>query len=239
MAFDKMLALKELGDVLAACAPFEGTVTNPYKPGKEKMNRGEISKLTTLCAHAVERWAPPNSAHVKRMNHYLAKNYGKGNEHLRALDLHGVVSAIWEDYVKDRLANFSEIVRGEVYSDFLSLADHLLEEERKGNASVNAAAVLIGGVLEEHLRKLCQKSSPAIPLDYPASKGKMQRKNLERLNTDLYKHPVYLAGDHKLITAWGEIRNQAAHKTGLTVADQKKVEAMLIGVQDFITRYPA
>jgi hypothetical protein len=173
------------------------------------------------------------------MNQCLNKTYAKGGERPRAIELAGVVTALYKDYLHDRLDTFAEIVRGEIYADFISLATHLLEEDRKGNASVNAAAVLTGGVLEEHLRNLCAKATPPIPLDYKDCKGNPHRKTLEKLNTDLKAAGVYPTGDFKLIVGWTDIRNQAAHKTGLNQADHKKVELMLIGVRDFIVRYPA
>ena len=58
------------------------------------------------------------------------------------------------------LAKFHELVHADIFTDFLEMADYLLEEGYK-----DPAAVLAGGTLEEHLRKLCHKKNIEIMKD--------------------------------------------------------------------------
>jgi hypothetical protein len=87
------------------------------------------------------------------------------------------------------------LVAAELFSDFISMAEHLLDEGYK-----DPAAVVCGSVLEEHLRKLCQKHS--IPIERPDSKGKLIPVKASEMNDQLAKVSVYSKLDHKNVTAW-------------------------------------
>ena len=52
------------------------------------------------------------------------------------------------------LANIDELIHADIFTGFLEMGYYLLEEGYK-----DPAAVLAGGTLEEHLRKLCQKNN--------------------------------------------------------------------------------
>jgi hypothetical protein len=118
-------------------------------------------------------------------------------------------------------------IHADVFSDFLEMAAHLLEERYK-----DPAAVLAGSVLEEHLRKLCDKNG--VPTVDAAAKPL----KADQLNADLKKANVYTGLDQKSVTAWLDLRNKAAHgKYGEYV--HSHVEQMISGVRDFLTRNPA
>jgi hypothetical protein len=122
------------------------------------------------------------------------------------------------------------LVSAEVFSDFLSMAEHLL-----GGGYKDAAAVMIGSVLEEHLRQLCQKHSISITIAKPD--GTLVPLKADALNSELARAGVYSKLDHKNMTAWLDLRNKAAHgKYGEYTLDQ--VDLMLRGVTDFIVRTP-
>jgi len=93
------------------------------------------------------------------------------------------------------------------------------------------AAVIIGGVLEEHLRKLCLKNSIDIIMNNHFKKA-------DTMSADLSKSKVYNLLDHKNITAWLDLRNKAAHGQ-YTEYTQDQVELALQGIRDFIARFPA
>ena len=117
------------------------------------------------------------------------------------------------------------IVSAEIFSDFLEMARRLLSEKYK-----DAAAIMIGSVLEEHLRQLCLKHS--IPTDDPKT-GKPKKADL--LNSELANSSAYNKLDQKNITALLDLRNKAAHgKYGEYT--QQQVELMAQSVTDFMTR---
>ena len=120
----------------------------------------------------------------------------------------------------DTFPNFQSLVRAEVFADFLEMAEHLLEQGYK-----DPCAVLVGGVLEDHLRSLCQ--SRGIPLQMSG-----KPKKADSMNNDLAFADVYSKLDQKNVTAWLDLRNKAAHgKYDEYNADQ--VRNLLVGVREF------
>lgn len=138
----------------------------------------------------------------------------------------GILRAVREDMANGNLARLPEIVRADVFSDFLEMAEHLLSAGYK-----DPAAVLTGGVLEEHLRLLCKKNGIAIT-------SGAKPKKADTMNADLMNAGVYDANRLKIITAWLALRNSAAH------ADYGKysgsdVERFAEGLREFIASHPA
>ena len=124
----------------------------------------------------------------------------------------------------DFLFDLDTMVAGEIFTDFLDMAEHFLSLHYK-----EAPAVLIGGVLEERLRKMCTKHG----LDILKPNGKP--KEAEALNTDLYAGKFISLNDKKNLTGYIGIRNSAAHmKPDEFTIDQ--VQIMLLGVREFIAR---
>jgi len=122
-----------------------------------------------------------------------------------------------------------DLVTAEIFTDFLEMAEYFLSEGYK-----DPAAVIIGGVLEEHLRQLCQKNS--IPITITKG-GKEVAVKANKLNQDLAKAGHYNKLDMKSVTAWLDLRNKAAHGN-YNEYDKSQVEVMLQGVMDFVTRNP-
>lgn len=121
------------------------------------------------------------------------------------------------------------LISSEIFSDYLDMATHLSEEGYK-----DAAAVITGSTLEEHLRQLCNRHS--IPTEQPKD-GKLVPLKADRLNADLAKANIYEKLDQKNVTAWLDLRNKAAHgKYSEYKSDQVKI--MIQSIRDFITRNP-
>jgi hypothetical protein len=89
------------------------------------------------------------------------------------------------------------LVRAELLDDFLDQADALLRQ----NYHVPAAS-LAGAVLEDTLRRLCDKNEIA----YDPAKS-----SLNTLNTELARAEVYDRLVQKKITAEADLRNSADH----------------------------
>jgi len=125
------------------------------------------------------------------------------------------------------LSSLKGIITSEIFSDFMEMAEHLINQGYK-----DPAAVVIGSVLEEHLRQLCSandietttiKGDTTVPL------------SAERLNNSLAKANVYSKFDLKTITAQFDIRNSAAHGK-YDEYDIKQVQLMYQNVLSFLTR---
>jgi hypothetical protein len=142
----------------------------------------------------------------------------------------GALKALQRAIVAGYLVSVQELIQATVFADFLEMAEHLLGEGYK-----DPAAVLIGGVLEEHIRGLCIKSS--IPIEIADARG-MRPKKADAMNADLAAANAYNKLDQKSITSWLDLRNKAAHGH-YTEYTKPQVELLLQAVRDFLTRHPA
>src|SRR5690606_15046720 len=99
----------------------------------------------------------------------------KKNEHshLHLAGQVGVARSLLSDVQNDYLKSLEELIHGDVFGDFLEMAEHLT-----ANGFKDAAAVIAGSTLEAHLRHLCAKHGVVGDVD-----GKP--KKAERLNADL------------------------------------------------------
>ena len=164
----------------------------------------------------------PEHPYYKDFNSAVEKNHpsyaGKGI---------GIIKAIKDEVEGGWLFTVKGIISAEIFSNFLEMAQHLLEAGYK-----DAAAVMIGSVLEEHLRQLCLKNG--IPIE-SIKDGKPEPKKADLLNSELAKAEVYNKLDQKNVTAWLDLRNKAAH--GLyTEYTKEQVVLMLQSVMDFMAR---
>jgi hypothetical protein len=140
--------------------------------------------------------------------------------------LSGVLRALRQAYERGYLSTVEELVHADMFADFLEMAEHLLESKYK-----DPAAVIIGGVIEEHLRKLCLKNT----LPIINSSGKALKAS--QMNDDLAKI-AYDKLQQKGVTYWLDLRNKAAHGK-YTEYDEKEVRQMLVGVRDFLNKFRA
>ena len=148
----------------------------------------------------------------------------------RLMGLYGVLTGLYQDLKAGYLKSFSELIHADIFSDYIEMAEYLLEEGYK-----DPAAVITGSTLEEHLRKLCIKNGINIEI---MSKGKLRPKKADAINSELAKQGVYSKLEQKSVTAWLDLRNKAAHGKYKEYNDNQ-VNQMIIGVRDFIIRNPA
>lgn len=182
----------------------------------------QIEVVTSMVA-AIQRLAPEQSYYLTSMLAIL-KQHGINNETIPPLA--GIIQSLKTAYEEGYLQKIEELVHAELFSDFLEMADYLLKEGYK-----DPAAVLIGGVLEEHLRKLCLKNSIAIYVDNRPKKA-------DAMNSELARNRKYNVLDQKSVTAWLDLRNKAAHGK-YSEYTESQVEMALRGTRDFIARCPA
>ncbi len=171
---------------------------------------------------------------------FIERVYGRGHPHFEqftakvdtsyASDAErgiSILEAIRSELAGGWLFSIKGLVAAELYSDFLDQAEHLLAQGYK-----DAAAVMIGSVLEEHLRQLSIKMS--LPTTDERD-GKVVPRKADRLSSELAKAGAYSALDAKQVTAWLGLRNDAAHGkyAGYT---KEQVKNLLSGVLEFIAR---
>lgn len=137
----------------------------------------------------------------------------------------GVVRAIKHDLDNGLLVHFKALVQADVFADFLEMGKYLLQEGYK-----DAAAVIIGSVLEDGLRKIAETNG--IPLTQASGKPM----TIEPLNVELAKQEVYSKLVQKQITSWTHIRNKAAHGE-FSEYNKDQVQMMLLFVQGFAAEH--
>lgn len=183
----------------------------------------DVRELETRCLAVIERAGGQSSTYVSRAQNIL-QSKGHAWGHLAALI--GIAKSLRHDLDKDYLKSFEELVRGDLFSDYLEMADHLNETGYK-----DAAAVIAGSTLEAHLKQLCSKFGVAT---FSGSKSK----KADTLNADLVKANAYTKLDQKSVTAWLGLRNDAAHGNYKKYT-KDQVALLIANVRDFILRHPA
>lgn len=136
-------------------------------------------------------------------------------------DCIGVLQGAYNDFQDGFLIEIRNLIRAELLDDFLSQAEMLLEQ-----GYYLAAASLGGAVLEDTLRKLCDKHSIAYP----------ERTKIDTLNIELARAEIYDKLVQKEITAKADIRNNADHGH-FDKFNSQDVEDMLRWVRRFVSEY--
>lgn len=197
---------------------------------------GDTNADQFLLVYSAKNSSQAQSFMEVNYNYYGISQLGDNRPHIQAfrngLDVAKKVlhSCIWEIEQFGTL-RFQELVHSDLFSDMLEAAEYLLGETYK-----DPAAVMAGGVLEQHLRELCRKHS--IDATFINSKGDTKPKMIDAMNTDLAKASAYGKIEQKQVMAWAGIRNSAAHGEYGTY-DGSQVRQMITGIRDFISKYPA
>jgi hypothetical protein len=212
--------VKQIDDVLKQYEHYSPRV-DQY--GDDLSKSGTAEAITRLKG-AIDRLAVVPSPYRESAG-ALLQQYGVTNSYSITF-LVGILKALRADYVAGYLHTVESLIQADLFADFLEMGDHLLSQNYK-----DPAAVIIGSVLEEHLRKLCAKHGMSI------SNGQSPKK-ADALNADLARANIYSKLDQKNVTAWLDLRNKAAHGH-YGQYTQQQVELLSQSVRDFLTRNPA
>lgn len=112
-----------------------------------------------------------------------------------------------------------------VVNDFLSQAKTLLDT--KGIHPVSPC-VLCGAVLEEFLRTWVEEQNISLGNNKPS---------IDTHTKALYENSLIDKQDLKDITAWGGLRNHAAHGEWALVDNKERINLMLGGINLFMRKY--
>jgi len=142
----------------------------------------------------------------------------------------GTLQGLQDDYVNGMLDSLSRMIGAEIASDYMGQAKQLLGEGVSKQYDHVPAAVLAGAVLEDSLRRLCQRHTPEISI----FKGDgEQPKKVTVLIDELKAAGLYNELKAKQLRAWADIRNAAAHGH-FEDFERHQVEAMISGIQSFL-----
>jgi len=171
---------------------------------------------------------------------FIERIYGKDHPHFteykNSADGHyphdaesgiSILQVIKDELEGGWLFTVKGLVAAELFADFIEMAEHLLESGYK-----DPAAVVAGSVLEENLRQLCLKNG--LPVE--ETKGnRIKPIKADQLNSSLSKSEIYSKLDLKNVTAWLDLRNQAAHGK-YDAYTETQVKNMVLGITEFLSR---
>jgi len=133
----------------------------------------------------------------------------------------GVLKAVKYDFENGYLENYKKLIEAEVFDDFIEQSKYLLD-----SGYYQAAAVIAGCVLEDSLRKLCDKNEIEVT----------KRPSMETMNSNLAKKGIYNKFIQKKLTALADLRNKAAHGKWEEF-NQDDVDDMIKQIAKFLTDY--
>jgi hypothetical protein len=219
MPFDRDQAIEEMRDVLAEAEALVPADMSSYTSGQDP------SQAISLIRSAIERFTPERSSYRRQVDKLLQNAVAAARADT-AGQLMGTLEALISDFEKGRLRTFEELIHSDVSADYLQQAETLLKAGYK-----DAAIVIAGSVLEQHLRQLADKHGVGL------FSGGVWKK-ADRLNADLAKHEVYGKTEQKLVTAVLGRRNEAAHGNyHLYTSDDARV--LIEQINTLLARYPA
>lgn len=152
-------------------------------------------RFRTEAMNLIRRSCGEDSDHYRELKR-LSESKDSANNSFYLIHALGVVEAAKRDFDAGLLFDMRALITAEVFADFIEQAEHLL-----ASGYFVPAASLAGAVLEDTLRKLCEKNGIAIP----------DSTKIDRLNADLARANVYDKLVQKRITALADIRNNADH----------------------------
>lgn len=144
----------------------------------------------------------------------------------------GTLKGLRNNYVNGFFDSLEERIVANISSDYMGQAEALLGEGTEGQFDHVPAAVLCGAVLEDALRRLCQKQTPQIEI----VKSNGDKKTFEPLIQDLQRAQVFnkLVADQ--LRSWAKIRTYAAHGE-FNEFTREQVKLMLLGVRHFLVEH--
>ncbi|HEX9927952.1 MAG TPA: HEPN domain-containing protein [Pyrinomonadaceae bacterium] len=169
------------------------------------------------CLSLINRVFGEESDHYRQFAR-LADNLWKYNS---ATIAQGILKSAKDDYENGYLFDTRTLIEAEIFSD---LIEHSEELFKKGY--YQTSAVIAGCVLEDALRKLCQKNNITFP----------KKPTIEPMNVELAKIGLYNQFIKDKVSSLGKLRNHAAHGEW-TEFNEKDVEDMIRDVRRFMEDY--
>ena len=165
---------------------------------------------------------------------FLQTVFGEDSTHLRlfskncinarypdAVQGQGILEAANDDIEGGFLSKLESLVAADVFSDFLEMAEHLMEKGYK-----DPAASLLGAVLEDGLRRIAFNNGVKVK----------ETENISSLNKRLADAEIFNRVTQKQIEFWNSVRDYADHGK-FDKYDVDKVREMLRGVRGFLAEH--
>lgn len=209
---DRVQALIEKGDVvLATHQP-----NPPNVMGFATLDAGQFTEWRAQVEALLASVLGESHVYVQRFNGSVQKGF---RDHVKSGQ--GILRAVQEDLEHGLLSDVRTLLTAEIFTDFLEMAEHLLD-----NGYKDPAASLIGAVLEDGLRRIATSAGVTV-------KGNDDLGSLSQRCADA---GVYNRLTQKKVHVWNDIRNNADHGH-FEAYGAEDVADMLRGVASFLTQY--
>lgn len=199
-----------------------------FKEDIDNQSLARVNAWILRSGHIIKSLCDNDEMYLTRFEEVLHEcdfSYMEDEEKKGIAVILGIITGLYMDYSSGLLSSVRNLLRGEIFVDFLDMGEHLLNEGYK-----DAAAVIIGTVLEDSLRKIASKNEIDI------KKDNKNFKTMNSLNQEIYRKEVYNSYIQKSITSSADLRNKAAHGHYNEYTNQE-VKIMLLFVQEFCSKY--
>ncbi|MBI3921316.1 MAG: hypothetical protein HY318_07865 [Armatimonadetes bacterium] len=221
----KTSLLQQLDELISCGDKLLATYINEVEAYYSNAPESDFRAYATSAVSAIARIAGKESEYYRSILHDQMKNSlaapFPGTRPTVFSSIHGSVSALRDAVDKDLLLTLRTQISASIHDDFLEQARDLLT----ANYHV-AAMVLIGGVLEDHLRMLARNR--VLPI---SGTGSISKYN------DVLKDTVYIQTVWRRIQSLGDLRNDAAHGNGGNVRPDDVQDALSF-TERIIADYP-
>lgn len=170
---------------------------------------GSFHLLLSLLGHLGKPWQD------------MYESSKEGNRLENALSVLGSLKSIKESLDDGLLTGFEDIVYAEAFSDLVEQAEYLYEQ-----GFFLASGVLLRAILEERLKKLCERTG-CLP-------GKA-RPTIADYNQNLYAAKIYDKITFKHVDSMASVGNAAAHND--PQLNKQEVERFLRDLPTFLLRF--
>ena len=182
-------SLLEEGRQMLRAAGWNGTEMQRHPPQQDYF------RFRTAALNLVRRSCGENSDHYRELKRLSEAKESATNAYYTMHCL-GVLEAAHHDFEAGLLFDMRSLIAAELLGDFIEQTETLLA------AGYHVPAASLGGaILEDTLRKLCERHGVPIP----------DSSKIDRLNAELARALVYDKLVQKRITAIADIRNNADH----------------------------
>ncbi len=186
------LAKNEIDDLVAIGDELITTAANSGDPVKPEVV-GRAKTWLARTGQLISKLYGKDSLYLESYRELIERQdflYLHGNNYSQLCELQGILKAVQHEIEAGLLAEIRHLLQADIFADFLAMAEHLLSEGYK-----DAAAVMIGAVLEDSLRKI----SDAHRL--PTTRNARQL-TIDPLDVALAQAGVYGALIQKQVTTW-------------------------------------
>lgn len=184
----------------------------------ESLDQAAFYAWRTRTIAALEQIVGPNHVYTKQFAVRVRSSTSTSSKPIGI----AILQSLHDDIQNGYFRQVSDLITAEVFSDFLEMADHLLQNSYK-----DPAASLCGSVLEDGRRRLVAKTE-----GITVSKGD----DLSSLKEKLYGKRVFNNIVRQQVTSWTSLRNEADHGNFASYnADQVRV--MIDGVRIFLAAH--